>query len=174
MNKRKTGRNTAKKTAARRGKTVSKAAVKRASSVRKEAVKKSGKRVLSEKARLARNKRTVLAFYEAAINQKDFDAARKYMGETYTQHNPTAADGPEGLRDWLVEFKRAYPDLRAEIKRVVAEGDYVVLHVYGVNGPSANGTAVVDIFRLKDGKVVEHWDVIQDIPPEVENSNSMF
>ena len=141
---------------------------------RSPAIKKSAKPVLSEKARLARNKKVVLAFYEQAINKKDFEAARKYMGDPYTQHNPTAVDGHDGLRAWLTEFKRAYPDLKAEVKRVIAEGDYVVLHVYGVNGPSPHGTAVVDIFRVKDGKVVEHWDVIQAIPAEVSNSNSMF
>lgn len=141
---------------------------------KRKTAKPAAKRALSAKARLARNKKTVVAFYEAAINKKDFNAARKYMGDTYTQHNPTAADGHDGLRDWLADFARAYPRLRAEIKRVIAEGDYVMLHVYGVNGPSPNGTAVVDIFRLKDGKVVEHWDVIQPIPPEVQNGNSMF
>lgn len=157
-------RRTAKKIAAR----LKRVAAKRATA------RKAPQRKLSEKARLARNKKTVLAFYEAAINRKDFEAARKYMGDSYVQHNPTAADGPDGLRVWLEEFKRAYPDLRAEVKRVVAEGDLVVLHVYGVHGPSPHGTAVVDIFRLENGKLVEHWDVIQGIPAELANSNTMF
>jgi predicted SnoaL-like aldol condensation-catalyzing enzyme len=120
------------------------------------------------------NKKTVLAFYDAAINRKDFAAASKYMGETYIQHNPTAVDGRAGLEAWLKDFKLAYPNLRAEVKRVIAEGDYVVLHVNGINGPNPNGAAVIDIFRLENGKVVEHWDVIQDIPAEVLNDNTMF
>jgi predicted SnoaL-like aldol condensation-catalyzing enzyme len=120
------------------------------------------------------NKQAVLAFYDAAINRKDFAAASKYMGETYTQHNPTAVDGRAGLESWLKEFGRVYPDLRAEVKRIVAEGDYVVLHVYGVNGPAPHGAAVIDIFRLQNGKVVEHWDVIQPIPAETLNDNTMF
>jgi predicted SnoaL-like aldol condensation-catalyzing enzyme len=128
----------------------------------------------SEQDRLERNKQTVLAFYEAAINKKDYDTASNYMSPNYKQHNPTAADGPEGLKTWLAEFKRQWPNLRAEIKHVVAEGDFVALHVYGVNGPSPNGTAVVDIFRLENGRLAEHWDVIQPIPPEASNSNSMF
>jgi len=128
----------------------------------------------SATAKLENNKRTVLAFYDAAINRKDFAAASKYMGETYTQHNPTAVDGRAGLESWLKEFGRVYPDLRAEVKRIVAEGDYVVLHVYGVNGPAPHGAAVIDIFRLQNGKVVEHWDVIQPIPAETLNDNTMF
>lgn len=142
---------------------------------RSRAVRKPAKPALSEKARLARNKKVVLAFYDQAINKKDFEAARKYMGDTYTQHNPTAVDGAEGLRVWLAEFKRTFPDLRAEVKRVIAEGDYVVLHVHGTSGgPHEHGTAVVDIFRVKDGKLVEHWDVIQAIPARASNDNTMF
>jgi predicted SnoaL-like aldol condensation-catalyzing enzyme len=163
-----------KKSKSRR--TATKAAAPRAKTAKRSLTRKkaAAKPVLSEQARLARNKKIVLAFYEQAINKKDFAAASKYMGETYTQHNPTAVDGPAGLKAWLEEFKKAYPDLRAEIKRVIAEGDYVVLHVYGINGPSPHGTAVVDIFRVEDGKVVEHWDVIQPVPAEASNGNTMF
>jgi predicted SnoaL-like aldol condensation-catalyzing enzyme len=140
----------------------------------KKAVRAKAKPVSSEKARLERNKKLVLAFYEHAINEKDFEAARKYMADDYRQHNPTAADGPEGLRVWLEDFKRMFPNLRASVKKCIAEGDFVVLHVFGENGPSPTGTAVVDIFRVVNGKVAEHWDVIQDIPPDVKNANSMF
>ena len=140
----------------------------------KKAVRTVAKPVSAEKARLERNKKLVLAFYEHAINEKNFEAARKYMADDYKQHNPTAADGPEGLRVWLEEFKRMFPNLRASVKKCIAEGDYVVLHVLGENGPSLHGTAVVDIFRVVNGKVAEHWDVIQDIPAEVKNPNSMF
>ena len=140
----------------------------------KKAVRTTAKPVSSEKARLERNKKLVLAFYEQAINQKDFEAARRYMSDGYRQHNPTAADGPEGLRAWLAEFKQAFPNLRATVKKCIAEGDFVVLHVLGENGPSPNGTAVIDIFRVVNGKVAEHWDVIQDIPADVKNANSMF
>lgn len=153
--------------------TKAKAKPVKAKSTRK-AVRKSAQPAQSEKARLARNKKLVLAFYEQAINQKDFDAARKYMAADYKQHNPTAADGPEGLRVWLQEFKRAFPNLRATVKKCIAEGDYVVLHVLGENGPCPHGTAVIDIFRVENGKVAEHWDVIQDIPAEIKNPNSMF
>jgi predicted SnoaL-like aldol condensation-catalyzing enzyme len=123
---------------------------------------------------LERNKRLVLAFNDAAINQKDFSVAQKYMSPSYIQHNPYAETGAEGLRDWIAQFKVAFPDARVEVKSVMAEGDRVMLHSLGLNGPSKSGAAVVDIFRVANGLVVEHWDVAQAIPDEAKNTNSMF
>jgi predicted SnoaL-like aldol condensation-catalyzing enzyme len=125
-------------------------------------------------ARLAANKKLVLAFYEQIIGRKDFDAASRYMGATYRQHAPYAADGPEGLRAWLAGFKAAFPNHRYEVKRVIAEGPYVMLHLHGMGGPNPHGESVVDIFRVENGKVVEHWDIIQAIPDSADNANSMF
>lgn len=138
------------------------------------AKRRTAAKKLSEKARLARNKRLVLKFYDLAINQKDFAAASKYMAPRYIQHNPAAADGHEGLAAYIDWFKRDFPNLKAEVKRVIAEGDFVVLHVHGTNGPDPHGTAVIDVFRVEDGKVAEHWDVIQAIPAEIANPNGMF
>jgi predicted SnoaL-like aldol condensation-catalyzing enzyme len=132
------------------------------------------KRNSSTAAKLAANKKLVLAFYERIIGRKDFDAALKYMGATYKQHAPYAADGHAGLRAWLAGFKAAFPNHRYEVKRVLAEGDYVMLHLHGMGGPNPHGESVVDIFRVKDGKVVEHWDIIQPIPDSADNANSMF
>lgn len=124
--------------------------------------------------RLEANKKLVLDFYEAMIGRKDFDAGSRYMGATYTQHAPYATDGHAGLRGFVEWFKGAFPDHRYEIKRVIAEGDLVMLHVHGIGGPNAHGDAVVDIFRVEDGKVVEHWDIIQPIPEKQDNPNGMF
>ncbi len=135
---------------------------------------KSRTPMASDNPKLKRNKETVLAFYDLIINKKDFDAAVGYMGDDYIQHNPTAATGVEGLRVWMTDFYRRLPDLRANVRRIIAEGDLVVLHVEGTNGPGLGGSAVVDIFRVKDGKIVEHWDVIQPIPEAALNNNSMF
>ena len=121
-----------------------------------------------------RNKRTVVEFYEKAINQKDFAGASKYLGPRYTQHNPMAADGPEGLQAYLRFLRDSYPEAHSEIKRVFADGDYVVLHVHAVRVPGTRGSAIVDIFKLEHGKVVEHWDVIQEIPAKAANGNGMF
>ncbi|HET7319178.1 MAG TPA: nuclear transport factor 2 family protein [Nitrospirota bacterium] len=130
--------------------------------------------VLGAETQQDRNKRTVVEFYEKAINQKDFEAASKYMGPRYTQHNPLAADGPEGLRAYLQYLRATYPNSHSEIKRVFADGDYVILHVHAVRAPGTRGSAIVDIFKLEGGKVVEHWDVIQEIPEKAANSNGMF
>jgi len=135
---------------------------------------KSPKRRQSPAAKLAANKKLVLAFYEQIIGRKDFDGALKYMGATYKQHAPYAADGHAGLRAWLAGFKAAFPKHRYEVKRVLAEGDYVMLHLHGMGGPNPHGESVVDIFRVENGKVVEHWDVIQDIPEKAANANGMF
>jgi predicted SnoaL-like aldol condensation-catalyzing enzyme len=120
------------------------------------------------------NKKTVTAFYDAAINRKDFDAAAKFIGPRYVQHNPRAADGPEGLKAFLGVLREKFPDYHSEIKRVFADGDYVILHVHNVPTPGARGAAIVDIFKLEDGKIVEHWDVRQEIPEQSANSNTMF
>ena len=120
------------------------------------------------------NKKIVVDFYDKAINQKDFDAASKYLGARYTQHNPNAADGPEGLRGFLQFLKEKSPTSRSEIKRVFADGDYVILHVHSVREPGTRGSAIVDIFKLENGKVVEHWDVVQPIPEKAANTNGMF
>ena len=128
----------------------------------------------STAAKLAANKKLVLAFYEQIIGRKDLDGALKYMGTTYKQHAPYAADGHDGLRAWLAGFKQAFPNHRYEVKRVIAEGDYVMLHLHGMGGPNPHGESVVDIFRVENGKVVEHWDIIQAIPETADNANSMF
>ena len=107
------------------------------------------------------NKKAVAAFYDAVLNQKDFDAASKYLGNRYTQHNPGAADGPDGLKGFIAFLKDKFPNNRSEIKRIFADGDYVIVHVHAVREPGTRGNAIIDIFKLENGKVVEHWDVVQ-------------
>jgi predicted SnoaL-like aldol condensation-catalyzing enzyme len=128
----------------------------------------------AQPSQLELNKRVATEFYDAAINRKDFAAASQYLGSAYRQHNPTAADGAEGLRAFIDFLKTRFPTQRGEIKRVIAEGDLVVLHVHSTRGDDSPGRAIVDIFRVENGKVVEHWDVIQDIPAQPANANGMF
>src|SRR5262245_6855673 len=120
------------------------------------------------------NKKVVVEFYEKAINQKDFEAASRHFGNRYVQHNPGAADGPEGLKAFLGFLKEKFPQSRSEIKRVFADGDYWILHVHAVREPGTRGSAIVDIFKLEGGKIVEHWDVVQPIPEKAANNNGMF
>jgi len=120
------------------------------------------------------NKKIVTDFYEKGLNQKDFEAAAKHFGPKYIQHNPNAPDGIEGFKRLVAFLKEKFPNSHSEIKRVIAEGDYVVLHVHSVREPGQRGRAIVDMFRLENGKIVEHWDVIQDIPEKPANDNTMF
>ena len=121
------------------------------------------------------NKKNVIAFYDAALNKKDFEAAKKYFGAGYKQHNPNAADGPEGLKAFIAFIKDKFPNNKSEFKRVFADGDYVIVHVHAVREPGTRGNAIIDIFRLDGkGKIVEHWDVVQPIPEKSANENGMF
>jgi len=123
---------------------------------------------------LEANKKIVIDFYEKGLNQKDYDAAAKHFGPRYIQHNPTAPDGPAGFKALVTLLKEKFPNSRNEIKRVIAEGDLVVLHVHSVREPGQRGRAIVDIFRVENGKIVEHWDVLQDVPEKPANDNTMF
>ena len=121
-----------------------------------------------------RNKEIVIAFYNAAINDKDFEAASAYLGDVYIQHNPMAADGPEGLKAFLDFASANLSEFRIEFKRVLADGDFVMVHGHAKANAEDRGSAVMDIFRVEDGKVVEHWDVMQAIPETAMNDNTMF
>ena len=121
-----------------------------------------------------RNRDAVLDFYENGVNRRDYAAAFKHLGDRYIQHNPNATDGPEGFRELFAFIEKEYPQFRVEIKRVFVEGDMVAVHVRSFDGPTKNGEAGVDMFRLENGKIVEHWDVIQPIPDQLPHSNTMF
>jgi predicted SnoaL-like aldol condensation-catalyzing enzyme len=121
------------------------------------------------------NKNTVRSWIELAINQrKPEEAVAKYLGPYYRQHNPTASDGSQAFIDFFHKFTQAFPLMQFDVKRMVAEGDMVMVHSHLIRQPGERGTAVVDIFRLENGKVVEHWDVLQEIPEHPANNNTMF
>jgi predicted SnoaL-like aldol condensation-catalyzing enzyme len=120
-------------------------------------------------------KSVVLGFFTTAFIERDpLTAADRYLGTTYTQHNPGIPDGPEVFRQFIPQWLSTVPELSFDIRRVITEGDLVVLHYHMKNSPDDLGTAIVDIFRVEDGRVVEHWDVLQPVPAEAANSNTMF
>jgi predicted SnoaL-like aldol condensation-catalyzing enzyme len=168
------GRTAARSKSRPRVKARAKAQAKSANKGRKTARKSPRRKAPSVAQQLARNKQLVLTFYQKMIGDKDFQAARPYMGAEYRQHAPYAADGHEGVAAWVQGFKAAFPNHRFEVKKIIAEGDLVMLHLHGMNGPNPHGESVVDIFRIENGKVVEHWDIIQPIPESADNANSMF
>ncbi len=121
------------------------------------------------------NTETVVAFYDMAFNGgKPEEAVRRYVGSRYVQHNPQAGDGTDAFIGFVHWYRGEFPELSVEIKRTVAEGDIVVTHSHLKNSPDDRGTAAVDFFRVEDGKIVEHWDVLQPIPEESANQNTMF
>jgi predicted SnoaL-like aldol condensation-catalyzing enzyme len=124
---------------------------------------------------LEANKRIIREWHELAIDQrKPEEAVAKYLGPHYRQHNPGAGDGPEPFIQAVKRIAHNFPDFRMETKRIIAEGDIVVLHSHLVLKPGHRGSAVVDIFRLENGKIVEHWDVVQEVPETSANNNTMF
>ena len=124
---------------------------------------------------LDENKRVVRSFYEESFNGGDPEGAvERYLGDRYIQHNPQAADGPEAFIGFVKWMRGEFPQTHIDIKRMIAEDDLVVTHGNLRHFPEDRGTAVVDIFRVENGKVVEHWDVVQPIPDQAANDNTMF
>lgn len=132
-------------------------------------------RSVSETAIAEQNKAIVRDFYDMAFNDhKPREAAAKYIGDTYIQHNPFVPNGAAPFYEHFEVYFRDHPQSHVVFSHILAEGDLVVLHLHSRADPGDLGKATVDIFRVADGKIVEHWDVTQDVPATTVSGNTMF
>lgn len=120
------------------------------------------------------NKQSAIAFYRKAYLGKPTEAVEEYVGAGYKQHNPLVADGKQAFIDYFDEMAKDYPNKSIEFVRTIAEGDLVALHTHQT-WPDNDQYVTMDFFRFdENGKIVEHWDSIQEIPDETKNGNSMY
>lgn len=121
-----------------------------------------------------KNLQIVLTFHEAFFNRHEIVKAAEVVAEDYIQHNPSLADGKSGLVSFFTSYFKENPQFRSRIVRSAVVGDQVFLHNHNTNGANDRGQASMDIFRVVDGKLVEHWDVVQEVPQNSANGNTMF
>ena len=123
---------------------------------------------------LKQNKENAIAFYEMAYNGNPKKAVELYVGAEYIQHNPLVGDGPQPFIDYFNRMGSEYPEKSIEFVRSVAEGDLIALHTHQT-WPDQEEYVTMDFFRFDaNGKIVEHWDAMQQIPKTSANNNTMY
>ncbi|MBL8548499.1 MAG: ester cyclase [Hyphomonadaceae bacterium] len=115
-----------------------------------------------------------LAMYRDVLIAMNPDAVDTYIASDYIQHSSLAEPGVDALKRFLAQVRLASPDAKQTIKRAFVDGDHVIVHVHVERWPGDPGLAAIDIFRIANGRIAEHWDVIQDVPANPVNTNSMF
>jgi len=120
------------------------------------------------------NRTLVLDFSERVFNQHDLSTANTVLAPNYLQHNPRVPNGPAAFIKFFTEMFKQYPESHSTIARSAVDGELVYVHTHSTNDPQDRGLAIVNIFRVVNGKIVEHWDVIQPVPEQSVNGNTMF
>ncbi|HFK5528176.1 TPA: ester cyclase [Elizabethkingia anophelis] len=121
----------------------------------------------------AANKQLVLDFYQKMFGDKDLSAVDQYIAPEYIQHNPTVADGAKAFKEAAAKWFEGAPKTKIDVQHIAAEGDLVFIHLKNKN-EDGSLKSTIDIFRIKDGKIVEHWDAQEDVPKEAANAHPMF
>ncbi len=121
-----------------------------------------------------RQRRLVLDVYEKVLKPLDESRVDEFFRQDYIQHNPMARTGAQGLKAFLVWAKSVSPSAEHHVKRMFVDKNYVIVHVHVIVQPGDLGSAVVDIFRIEDGLIAEHWDVAQQLTRQSQNENGMF
>jgi predicted SnoaL-like aldol condensation-catalyzing enzyme len=121
-----------------------------------------------------RNLDHVLGLFRDVLVPLDADQVDRYISPDYIQHSPMAAPGRDSLKAFLRTVRAANPQASQKLLRAFVDGDHVILHYHVKKNPEDRGFIVMDIFRLTDGMVVEHWDCVQDVPAQSPNPISMF
>ena len=123
---------------------------------------------------LEQNKANAIAFYRMAYEGHPKQAIEQYVGAEYIQHNPDVANGKQGFIDYFERMQSEYPEKTIEFVRAVAEGQLVALHTHQI-WPGNDQYVTMDFLRFDDrGKIVEHWDSIQQVPEKSANPNTMW
>lgn len=126
------------------------------------------------KQNITANKQNAIEFYRLAYNGEPERAVELYVGAEYTQHNPLVGNGKEAFIEYFTEMARDYPDKEIRFIRAVAEADLVALHTHQT-WPGNKEYVTMDFFRLdENGKIIEHWDSIQEVPDSTKNGNTMY
>ncbi|MDX8530335.1 nuclear transport factor 2 family protein [Mesorhizobium sp. VK25A] len=151
------------------------ASVLAASSAAADGSKLDKKAVLQQYELTQANKALVLKAYQELFGDHDLTALDRYWAVNYIQHNPTMTDGRDSVRQLLEKMGITHwPKQKVEFKRVIAEGDLVMTQVVQPKTDAMPETAIVDMFRVENGKIAEHWDVIQAVPADAVNKRSMY
>lgn len=123
---------------------------------------------------LEENKQNAIAFYRMAYEGNPKEAVEKFVGDVYIQHNPSVKDGKEGFIDYFERMSKEYPEKNIEFVRVIAEEDLVVVHTHQT-WPKDDEYVTMDFFKFdENGKIIEHWDTVQQIPEKRANNNMMY
>ena len=121
-----------------------------------------------------KNLKAVLDFYDLVINGQRYDRTGEFLDDNYIQHKPEVETGVKGVLDFVRSIYAQSPNHRARIVRSFVDGGYVILHVHIMNAIEAPNLAVMDIFRVENGKLMEHWDVASPVPETAKNINGVF